>query len=432
MKNFNQFETYQQIKKNELSLYDFDQEHCVIRPCLSITLFFKHGGRAYVRENLLELLNAYLAEFGQFIIAGKFSPNKYAKKNEKGINKIKDHLINNPRNLQTYCEVSSGKTAYDASEYNFSMFLNGEFTEDFHENNGQLYLAEHDAGTLSSLKMHFPIDFLNDNAKFDVFKQFLNQACHRLPIRGGYAGISLSLPSDRHAYLPQEYQIAKNFSGLDMNSYWFVEDTKYVVLSTRGEEPKLEFFPYEYRENDGGKVEFQGFIKSTNWINIFPKIFFDRVGGYDKAIQQLQRKDIKITDLDDCVMIQAGENPQLGSKEQGLPEAYVFVNKVLKYLRDPESDTLQPDLGDIDTADENNTKVWLNRFDINENEKNGVDPQQSLRLYPDEICPKTGWWDAPNLLGRKQFIQQGEKATGPHQTEGGNLVIWYWRDINNQ
>ncbi|MBN6523269.1 DUF3396 domain-containing protein [Acinetobacter pittii] len=63
-------------------------------------------------------------------------------------------------------------------------------------------------------------------------------------------------------------------------------------------------------------------------------------------------------------MIQAGKVPQLGSKEQGLRESYVFINKILKYIRNLEQDSLQPNLGRIENANCNNTKLWLKRFDL--------------------------------------------------------------------
>lgn len=364
--NFDRAKTYQEIKNHELDLYDFDQEHCVVRPCLSITLFFKHGAKPYVRQILAKIFDQYMIQYGEFIQGGQYGNTKYGKKNKIAIAKIKGYMVDGDvSKLSLYSEISSVKTMYVAPEYRFSTFTRGEYTQDYKSSDGQIYQAGHDGGMLSALKMIFPIEFLSDDAKFQEYLGLLSLACELLPICGGYSGLSLSLPFDHDRYLPQEYSIATQFSGLDIDSYWFIIHKDYAVLSIRGEAPNKEYYPYEYKEE--ARIDSVGYIKGVNWINILPKIFFDRIGGYELAINKLKRDDVIITDSDDCVMIQNGENPQLGSKQQGLPEVYVFVNQVLKKLRNLKPDSLQPDLGGVENANQKNSKRWLERFDLDEN-----------------------------------------------------------------
>ncbi|WP_332606366.1 type VI immunity family protein [Acinetobacter sp. ESBL14] len=430
MKNLNRLETYQEVKRNELALYDFDQDHCVVRPCLSITLFFKHGARPYVREGLLNILEQYLNVYGDYIIGGRAGEQRYAKKNKLGINKIKNYLLNHPANERYVdIELASAKTGFDAPEYRFSVLTCGEITEEYKDSYGQIYPKGHDSGVLSAMKMVFSIDLLADMGKFQQYQDLLNYACHQLPIRGGYAGLSLALPDDRFRYMAQEYQIARQFSGLDIDSNWYSYQDDYIVLSTKGSPPNQEFYPYQYITD--GQIEDIGYIKSVNWINIFPKQFFERIGDYHKILQKLQRSDINVMDLGDCVLIQAGEVPQLGSQEQGLPESYVFINKVLKYIRNPEPDSLQPNLGRIENANCNNTKLWLKRFDLEDEFEITEELEQPetqdhiVKVKGGEVCIKTGYWITPAKPDTRLYFTQGAILPILSETDWGE-VYWYW------
>ncbi len=89
-----------------------------------------------------------------------------------------------------------------------------------------------------------------------------------------------------------------------------------------------------------------------NWYTILGELFIERLGGEAKIREELGRPDIHIERANACLLIRAGNFPRLGAPEEGLPEPYVFVNSVLRVLRDPKPDAL-------DTA-----HAWAARFDL--------------------------------------------------------------------
>ncbi len=186
----------------------------------------------------------------------------------------------------------------------------------------------------------------------------------------------------------------------------------------------------------GIKTPVWQFLLSPHWLEKLGKSIHD-IKIYFKDFPKVIITEINYSDAKKGVWIRLGKL-SLYPVEEGIPTLLIHANKLIKPIR---CDYLKLTIFDAWEDDPNpyfdyeTSLAWMRRFDVDENIET-LDIKEviaeSLRLYPDEICPKTGWWDAPNLMGKKQFIKQGEKAIGPHQTEGGNLVIWYWREINNR
>ncbi|MBT2790356.1 DUF3396 domain-containing protein [Paraburkholderia strydomiana] len=82
-----------------------------------------------------------------------------------------------------------------------------------------------------------------------------------------------------------------------------------------------------------------------------------------------------------CLLIRAGDFPRLGAPEEGLPEPYVFVNRVLRMLRNPLPDALHSHIPGVLSADVKNTRAWEARFDL---------PDAPLIPLPPKVMPAAG------------------------------------------
>jgi hypothetical protein len=186
----------------------------------------------------------------------------------------------------------------------------------------------------------------------------------------------------------------------------------------------------------GAKVSSYGFIKGVNWYTLLGDVFVDRLGGEAAVHSALDREDIAIERIGQCLLIRAGKFPRLGAPEEGLPEPYVFVNSVLRVLRNPNPDSLHSYMPDIPHADTKASRHWRARFDlpgappIPQPPKvvppppAAVAPRSSLSAYAGEPCPQTGDWQAPRLNGLTKHVERGQPMPGPASTSTGT-VVWY-------
>lgn len=435
MQDYNFQQTYNDIKAHTHDLYDFDGEHCVIRPCLSITLFFKHGARAHVRQGLIKVQECFMDYFGEHIIGGLYGENKYARKNQKGLAKIKDFIMtSDPNEHYASSYFSSAKTIYDASLYSLYILTAGENTDDWTDPlSGQVYPAGHDNGALSAIKIILPIDFLNNPEQMAIFDSLLKQCFSQLPIWAGYAGISLSLPIDKERYLSQQYLICQNFTGIDIDTYWYFYSDDYIVLSTIGDEPNMQFYPYQYLKEENATIADMGYIKNITWLNIIPKVFLERLAEHQISLGEIKTQ-FDVNEYENCILIKACESPQLGSPKQGLPLSYVNLNKYLRYLRNPNNDAMQPNVNDMIGADVKNTKIWLERFDI-ENSINevGITPlrpdvfELTKVLQENEVSTHSGYYQDP-VTKKVIYLHKGDIAPSyptPSHLSKSRSYVWY-------
>lgn len=92
--------------------------------------------------------------------------------------------------------------------------------------------------------------------------------------------------------------------------------------------------------HSGAAVGRWGFIKCVSWYTLLGNLFVERLGGDVALRMALVRDDIRVERINHCMLVRAGPFPRLGAPEEGLPETYVFVNKVLRVLRNPRPDGL--------------------------------------------------------------------------------------------
>lgn len=142
-----------------------------------------------------------------------------------------------------------------------------------------------------------------------------------------------------HNWQAQEWAIAERFSGIEIDCCAHLGMDEYDPVSF--EENEKGELTAMYRElRPGSKVHRWGFIKGVNWYTLMGDVFVERLGGDAALRKALDRDDIRVERINHCVLVRAGPFPRLGAPEEGLPEPYVFVNKVLRVLRNPKPDGL--------------------------------------------------------------------------------------------
>jgi hypothetical protein len=255
-------------------------------------------------------------------------------------------------------------------------------------------------------------------------------------VHGGYGGLAPILPYSYHRYMPQEWALAERFSGLELDSTAHLQAQEYDPVSYQGEsvDYMTEFYPGLH---PGAKVARWGFIKGVNWYTILGELFVDRLGGEAAARKALDRPDIHIERIGTCLLIRAGEFPRLGAPEEDLPEPYVFVNSVLRVLRDPSPDALHTYIPDLPSADTKNARHWVARFDLPDAPPIPApptivpppgkrDPAPTRFNVPGgSPCPEAGWWHTPAKAGSRRYFEAGEIMPVIEGSQWGE-TYWHW------
>lgn len=176
-------------------------------------------------------------------------------------------------------------------------------------------------------------------------------------------------------------------------------DREYDPLSYEGEAPNGMTALYGYL-HPGAKVARWGFIKGVNWYTLLGDWFVERLGGDAALRKALDREDIGVERINHCVLVRAGPFPRLGAPEDGLPEPYVFVNKVLRVLRNPKPDGLHFYDPHLPNADSKHARSWQARFDL---------PDASPIPEPPKVVP-------PRLGKQRQSVRES--------LPGSRLVVY--------
>jgi hypothetical protein len=156
----------------------------------------------------------------------------------------------------------------------------------------------------------------------------------------------------------------------------------------------------------------------------------------------LNHPDIHIEHVGSCLLIRAGDFPRLGAPEEGLPEPYVFVNSVLRVLRNPTPDALHTHIPDLPSADTKNARQWLARFDLPDAppipEPPTIVPPPVKReptanranVKGGSVCPETGWWQTPAKAGSLRYFEAGEIMPIIETSQWGE-TYWHWSPTGN-
>jgi hypothetical protein len=424
--------------KDELTMQLADGR-LVVLPGVIGTVFFERGSKPDVRQGILDCFDRFEVLFGKYLRGGKDADlGKFTKRTPKGVENIRKAIIETPPHVAVSVVRSSATDQDTAAEYEIQTLTNQELPTDYQPPGSSLVFPKgYDGGNLSYLKFNVPTDRITDDEGLVQFEDFLRFVCQRLPVRGGYGGLSSILPYSFHRFMPQEYALAERFSGLEIDSYAFSEKGNYATSSYEGE--SLERMTAHFTHpHVGAKVSSYGFIKSVNWYTLLGDVFVDRLGGEASVLSALDREDIAVERFGQCLLIRAGEFPRLGAPEEGLPEPYVFVNSVLRVLRNPKPDSLHSYMPDVPHADKKASRHWRARFDLpgappiptppevvpQPGERPVTSTKREAPVPGGEPCPEAGWWFTFAQSNSRRYFEKGEVMP---IIKGSSFGDTYWQ-----
>ena len=190
-------------------------------------------------------------------------------------------------------------------------------------------------GDLSFVRATFPVARVAGEAAAAAFLETTKRWCERIPIRHGYAGLTVNEASERgerqmnSGMLPQ---IAERFPGVE------IDDCEGTILVARDR------------------------IKGVNWLTLLDGELVKRLGGLPALRSRLSDAIALHPVRDGAVIVQAGRVPSRGDTETG--DDLSLYREVARVLR-PISLDSHPDLGTVEFGSfgTEGTRRWLRRFD---------------------------------------------------------------------
>ncbi|MCL1028373.1 type VI immunity family protein [Serratia silvae] len=361
---------------DEIEAYYADEpEEQAIRLGLTMSFYFRYGGSYEKKLKLVACFDRFYAEYGRFLKKNYYSD--FINITDKNYAKTRQEFIDLPDGGQYEWVLTSTTETYISAAYSISTLIPRAFSEAFDR---------------STLVVNVPWDFISTEEGLTKFKELFYWFCQQLDVDNGYAGISPILPyDDEDRLFPNEYYLAKKFSGLT------IETTDIVT---------------------GGR-EYADEIKGANWIVALSPRYVKRLGGesWIRNYFKLDR-EITVTKVGDTLVMQAGEYPELGEvNTDGPPVNYIRLNSLLRPIRIKKPDQLHyySEYKDLQFEKES-TERWFARFD------DGPLIVTPLRAgYPALV---SGFWSTPSKPSSQAFIAQGEFAMDVPGQEPGT-TLWH-------
>lgn len=347
----------------------------VVKLGLIATLYFREGYTAERKRRVVECFERFYEEFRPQLKwqAGE----RFHKLTQARYEKQRDFITQSGPNEQYEWHISSANNEKEARDYSLQSMNSFEV---------------HGDKKRSYIKLVFPWSLLLESDGLARYQQWLTYLCNQVEAEHGYGGLSSILPYDYDSYMPTEYQLAQQYSGLEVDT-----------------------FAYSLGR------ELLDHIKGINWFTVLGNTFVERLGGENVIHQQLSgRGDVEILPYDHGVIIRAGEYPELCAKDDRLPAAYVAVNKAVRSVRIPNPDQLHSYSPYGDCFDMESTARWYARFD----QENSV-AQTPTRTESGHPCPRAGYWFSPARNNSKRYFKQGEIMPAFDESSWG-ATLWYW------
>ncbi|KVS34682.1 DUF3396 domain-containing protein [Burkholderia cepacia] len=423
----------------ELSVRLADNSFAV-KPGVIGTVYFAGGSKPEGRRALLACFDKFDELFGKHLITGKDEDlAKFSKKTAKGVEKIRKAISDSSGYDQVSVMRSSAPTSTVAPDYAIGTLTGSSSPIDYVAPSGFEVPKGRELG-LSYMKFCVPMELITHSDGQAQYEQFLHYVCEQLDVRGGYGGLSAVTAYDYHKWQAQEWAIAERFSGIEVDACAHFGREEYDPISYLGESTDAMTALYPGL-HPGAKVGRWGFIKGVNWYTLLSDVFVERLGGEDALRAALDRDDIQIERINHCVLVRAGPFPRLGAPEEGLPEPYVFVNSVLRTLRNPKPDGLHLHDPQLENADSKNARAWQARFDLPDAPPipepptivpppaNREPARQSVR--GGSACPEAGWWHTPAKVGSRRYFEAGEIMPVIEGSSWGT-TNWHWSPTEKQ
>ncbi|PTB20454.1 hypothetical protein C9I57_11310 [Trinickia symbiotica] len=408
-----------------------------VRPGVIGTVYFVGGSKPEGRRGLLACFDRFDELFGEHLISGKDEDlAKFSKKTAKGVEKIRKAIRDTPEFMEVSVMRSSAPNPTTAPEYHIGTLTGRASPEDYVAPTGYK-VAKGEEKELSYLKFSVPMELVTRQEGQEQYEQFIRFVCEQLNVRYGYGGLSAVTAYNYHNWQAQEWAIAERFSGIEIDCCAHLGDREYDPLSYEGEAPNGMTALYGYL-HPGAKVARWGFIKGVNWYTLLGDLFVERLGGDAALRKALDREDIGIERINHCVLVRAGPFPRLGAPEEGLPEPYVFVNKVLRVLRNPKPDGLHFYDPHLPNADSKHARSWQARFDLPD-ARPIPEPPKVVPPRPGKMrnsvpggspCPEAGWWYTHAMQNSLRHFKQGEVMPAIEGSKWG-ATFWIWDGNRN-
>ncbi|TVZ61643.1 uncharacterized protein DUF3396, partial [Serratia fonticola] len=229
---------YQASLEQRVPEFTFTDNNDVVisRLGLSITLFFKQGHTLEKREKILACFSRFRDEFSTHL---RFHSHEF-----KGMKKY------TPENIAKVEDCIRNKDIYDYGGWEISDAKN--MSEAPNCLMGYLDSGDDDDDENSYLSLVLPWFYLKETQGMTRFNDWLTYLCQQLEPDSGDCGYCLILPRDYHDYFSIEYELAKRYPPLQVNSAVHTA-SKHYTNSIRG----------------------------INWLTILDKRYIKRLGGED-------------------------------------------------------------------------------------------------------------------------------------------------------
>ena len=347
----------------------------VVKLGLIATLYFKEGYTAERKCRVVECFERFYEEFQPQLKwqAGE----RFHKLSQASFEKQRDFIVRSGPNEQYEWHISSANNEKESRDYSLQSMNSFEV---------------HGDQKRSYIKLVFPWSLLLESDGLAHYQQWLAYLCNQVEAEHGYGGLSSILPYDYDSYMPTEYQLAQQYSGLEVDT-----------------------FAYSMGR------ELQEHIKGVNWFTVLGNTYVERLGGEDAIRHALSgHGDVDVQPYDHGLIIRAGMYPELGAQEDGPPAAYVAVNKVVRPVRIPNPDQLHSYSPYGDCFDMESTARWYARFD----QEDSV-PTTPVRIEAGQPCTRAGYWFSPAQANSRRHFTQGEIMPEFKDSPWG-ATIWYW------
>ncbi|MCB5309798.1 DUF3396 domain-containing protein [Yersinia massiliensis] len=342
---------------------------------LIITVFFKDGHTADVRQKMVQCVDLFYAEFKPHL--KKHVTHNWVGITENNYKKYRQEILDSSPEEIIDWYLTSAEKDFLAPDYDITLL--GQRV--FHNDNDR-----------SVVKLIFPVSYLKEPDGKKRYQNWLLWLCDTFSVESGYAGLSFILPREFHRMFPQEYSLAERFSGVMVDSIGTLEGGGAVIG-----------------------------LKGACWYTILGTSWLNKLGGIEKLKHSLANiPEISLLPYNSGIILKAGElPPSLGEiKTEGLPPLLVKVNQLIQPVRFNESRSLHfySEYENLQ-FDKESTMKWYRRFDEASNllDKEEIDHlSEPVRItrWTDEIAPHSGRW-ASIINGTTQYIQMRKGQTLP-------------------
>lgn len=275
------------------------------------------------------------------------------------------------------------------------------------------------AAMFSYFKVGVPLRFWRDN-RGDMRRWWL-EAIELLEPVQAYCGVSFSNPPilSRYPFIePAEFALCKAFYGLDVDKSFFMRGSPYCEH----------------------QMHLELGTRTPTFGTLLRGKYLEQLGGESAVRQALADDDrFNLTPCAGGLWIEAGEEPALYPVEQGIPDHYAKLAKLMKPTRLESLWLISylPPLPRDDCFNAASAARWLKRFD-----DDGDWPSPELRFWrppgsdatavrnPDRALPgeratRTGWWRALALDGpaARVYMLASQALPGPDTSPRGK-VVW--------